>query len=156
MAFRKLISNSLLNSEPNRRLKPKSVCGLMYFSAIMLHLLFNQQIYGIFDNYPTVMPVFLLFEMFYFQQFLTYQVCGLLSRLPVKSSTLWWNQQYEQVLNIGEICSLLYLSIIVLYFILFSLLCGILDNGEYGYTLYEIIKYRLTIIIIYVNTPYSQ
>ena len=23
----------------------------MYFSAIMLHLLFNQQIYGIFDNY---------------------------------------------------------------------------------------------------------
>ena len=102
------------------------------------------------------MPVFLLFEMFYFQQFLTYQVCGLLSRHPAKSSTLWWNQQYEQVLNIGEICSLLYLSIIVLYFILFSLLCGILDNGEYGYTLYEIIKYRLTIIIIYVNTPYSQ
>ena len=102
------------------------------------------------------MPVFLLFEMFYFLQFLTYKVCGLLSRLPIKSSTLWWNQQYEQVLNIGEICSLLYLSIIVLYFILFSLLCGILDNGEYGYTLYEIIKYRLTIIIIYVNTPYSQ
>ena len=102
------------------------------------------------------MPVFMLFEMFYFRQFLTYQGCGLLSRLPVKSSTLWWNQQYEQVLNIGEICSLLYLSIIVLYFILFSLLCGILDNGEYGYTLYEIIKYRLTIIIIYVNTPYSQ
>jgi len=148
MAFRKLISNSLLNSEPKRRLKPKSVCGLMYFSAIMLHLLFNQQIYGIFDNYPTVMPVFLLFEMFYFQQFLTYQVCGLLSRLPVKSSTLWWNQQYEQVLNIGEICSLLYLSIIVLYFILFSLLCGILDNGEYGYTLYEIIKYSLGYNII--------
>ena len=59
----------------------------------MLHLLFNQQIYGIFDNYPTVMPVFLLFEMFYFLQFLTYKVCGLLSRLPVKSSTLWWNQQ---------------------------------------------------------------
>ncbi len=102
------------------------------------------------------MPVFLLFEMFYFQQFLTYQECHIFTIHPAKSSTSWWNQQYEQVLNIGEICSLLYLSIIVLYFILFSLLCGILDNGEYGYTLYEIIKYRLTIIIIYVNTPYSQ
>lgn len=40
-------------------------------------------------------------------------------------------------------CSLLYLSIIVLYFISFSLLCGILDYGEYGYTIYEIIKYSL-------------
>ena len=85
----------------------------------MLHLLFNQQIYGIFDNYPTVMPVFLLFEMFYFLQFLTYQVCGLLSRLPIKSSTLWWNQQYEQVLNIGEIsCDLMEISY----------LCGRINN----------------------------
>ena len=65
------------------------------------------------------MPVFLLFEMFYFQQFLTYQVCGLLSRLPVKSSTLWWNQQYEQVLNIGEIsCDLMEISY----------LCGRINN----------------------------
>jgi hypothetical protein len=30
----------------------------------MLHLLFNQQIYGIFDNYPTVLPVFLLLGIF--------------------------------------------------------------------------------------------
>ena len=65
------------------------------------------------------MLVFLLFEMFYFLQFLTYQVCGLLSRLPVKSSTLWWNQQYEQVLNIGEICCDL-LEI--------SYLCGRINN----------------------------
>ena len=65
------------------------------------------------------MPVFLLFEMFYFLQFLTYQGCGLLSRLPVKSSTLWWNQQYEQVLNIGEICCDL-LEI--------SYLCGRINN----------------------------
>ena len=94
------------------------------------------------------MPVFLLFEMFYFQQFLTYQECHIFTIHPAKSSTLWWNQQYEQVLNIGEICSLLYLSIIVLYFILFSLLCGILVYGEYGYTLYEIIKYSLGYNII--------
>ena len=59
----------------------------------MLHLLFNQQIYGIFDNYPTVMPVFLLFEMFYFQQFLTYQECHIFTIHPANSSTLWWNQQ---------------------------------------------------------------
>ena len=59
----------------------------------MLHLLFNQQIYGIFDNYPTVMPVFLLFEMFYFLQFLAYQVCQIFTIHPAKSSTLWWNQQ---------------------------------------------------------------
>ena len=45
-------------------------------------------------------------------------------------------------------CSLLYLSIIVLYFILFSLLCGILVYGEYGYTLYEFIKYSLGYNII--------
>ena len=32
----KLMSNSLLNSEPKSRLKPKSVCGLMYFSTITL------------------------------------------------------------------------------------------------------------------------
>ena len=69
------------------------------------------------------MPVFLLFEMFYFQQFLTYQECGLLSRLPVKSSTLWWNQQYEQVLNIGEISRDL-LEI--------SYLCGRINNGKQG------------------------
>ncbi len=94
------------------------------------------------------MPVFLLFEIFYFQQFLTYQGCHIFTIHPAKSSTLWWNQQYEQVLNIGEICSLLYLSIIVLYFILFSLLCGILVYGEYGYTLYEIIKYSLGYNII--------
>ena len=43
--------------------RSKSVCGLMYFSAIMLHLLFNQQIYGIFDNYLTVLPVFLLLNV---------------------------------------------------------------------------------------------
>ena len=65
------------------------------------------------------MPVFLLFEMFYFLQFLTYQECGLLSRLPVKSSTLWWNQQYEQILNIGEIsCDLMEISY----------LCGRINN----------------------------
>lgn len=42
-----------LNSEPNKRLKPKSVCGFMYFSIIMLLLLFHQQIYCIFVNKPT-------------------------------------------------------------------------------------------------------
>ena len=85
----------------------------------MLHLLFNQQIYGIFDNYPTVMPVFLLFEMFYFLQFLTYQECHIFTIHPANSSTLWWNQQYEQVLNIGEIsCDLLEISY----------LCGRINN----------------------------
>ena len=37
------MSNSLLNSEPNKRLKPKSVCGLMYFSTIMLHFVFQSK-----------------------------------------------------------------------------------------------------------------
>ena len=65
------------------------------------------------------MPVFLLFEMFYFQQFLTYQECHIFTIHPANSSTLWWNQQYEQVLNIGEIsCDLLEISY----------LCGRINN----------------------------
>ena len=65
------------------------------------------------------MPVFLLFEMFYFQQFLAYQECHIFTIHPAKSSTLWWNQQYEQVLNIGEIsCDLLEISY----------LCGRINN----------------------------
>ena len=48
------MSNSLLNSEPKSRLKPKSVCGLMHFSTIMLQLLFKQQIYGIFVDLQTL------------------------------------------------------------------------------------------------------
>ena len=69
------------------------------------------------------MPVFLLFEMFYFLQFLTYQVCHIFTIHPANSSTLWWNQQYEQVLNIGEIsCDLLeiYLGCMVVAIILLT------------------------------------
>ena len=67
------------------------------------------------------MPVFLLFEMFYFQQFLTYQECHIFTIHPANSSTLWWNQQYEQVLNIGEIsCDLLEISY----------LCGRINNWQ--------------------------
>ena len=69
------------------------------------------------------MPVFLLFEMFYFQQFLAYQGCHIFTIHPANSSTLWWNQQYEQVLNIvniGEISRDL-LEI--------SYLCGRINNN---------------------------
>ncbi|MCI6765582.1 MAG: hypothetical protein MR592_06660, partial [Prevotella sp.] len=42
-------------SEPNKRLKPKSVCGLMYLSIIKQLFLFRPQIYSILANKPTTM-----------------------------------------------------------------------------------------------------
>ena len=87
--------------------RSKSVCGLMYFSAIMLHLLFNQQIYGILDDYPTVMPVFLLLNVLLpaipdipSVPYIYHTPCKLVNF--VVESTVWTGIKYRW--NIGIMC----------------------------------------------------